>query len=71
MSESLVALTLEKLNQLSKKELVRMLLAQQKVIEKLQQEIEKLKISRYLDSKSFSKPPSTDILSKVRKSKKL
>ena len=46
-----------------------MLLAQQKVIEKLQLEIEKLRISRDLDSKSTSKPPSTDLLKKSEKSK--
>ena len=52
----------ESLNQLSKVELVRMLLAQQKIIEQLQQknaqllcEIEKLKISRDLDSQTSSK----------------
>ena len=69
MSESVPPLTLENLNQLSKKELVRMLLAQQKVIEKLQREIEKLKISRDLDSQISSKPPSTDLLKKSEKAK--
>jgi transposase len=69
MSESVPPLTPENLNQLSKKELVKMLLAQQKAIEKLQQEIEKLRISRDLDSKSTSKPPSTDLLKKSEKSK--
>ncbi|NEP41032.1 MAG: IS66 family transposase, partial [Okeania sp. SIO2H7] len=54
---------------MSKKELVRTLLAQQKVIEKLEREIEKLKISRDLDSKSSSKPPSTDILKKSETAK--
>lgn len=46
-----------------------MLLTQQKAIEKLQQEIEKLKLSRDLDSKSSSKPPSTDLLKKSEKAK--
>jgi transposase len=55
---------LEKLNQLSKKELVRMILTQQEIIEELKQEIEKLKISRSLDSKISSKPPSSDLLKK-------
>lgn len=45
------------------------LLTQQKLIEKLQIEIEKLRISRDLDSKSSSKPPSTDLLKKSEKSK--
>ncbi len=44
-------------------------MAQQKVIEKLEREIEKLKISRDLDSKSSSKPPSTDILKKSETAK--
>ncbi len=61
MSQSQPLLTPEKLHQLSKKELVKMLLTQQKAIKKLQQEIEKLKLSRDLDSKSSSKPPSTTI----------
>ena len=42
MSQSRPALTPENLNQLSKKELVKMLLTQQKVIEQLQLEIKKL-----------------------------
>jgi transposase len=55
---------LEKLNQLSKKELVKMILTQQEIIEELKKEIEKLKISRSLDSKISSKPPSSDLLKK-------
>lgn len=39
----------EQLNQLSKKELVEIILAQQKIIEEFKIEIEKLKISRNLD----------------------
>ena len=57
----------EQLNQLSKKELVETILAQQKIIEELKIEIEKLKISRNLDSKISSKPPSSDLLIKPEK----
>ena len=52
----------EKLSQLSTEELVEIILAQQEVIEQLKQEIEKLKVSRGLDSKTSSKPPSLDLL---------
>lgn len=57
----------EQLNQLSKKELVEIILAQQKIIEELKIEIEKLKVSRNLDSKISSKPPSSDLLAKPEK----
>lgn len=57
----------KQLNQLSKKELVEKILAQQKIIEELKIEIEKLKISRNLDSKLSSKPPSSDLLIKPEK----
>jgi transposase len=57
----------QQLNQLSKKELVEVVLAQQKIIEELKIEIEKLKISRNLDSKISSKPPSSDLLVKPEK----
>lgn len=57
----------EQLNQLSKKELVEVILAQQKNIEELKIEIEKLKISRNLDSQLSSKPPSSDLLTKPEK----
>jgi transposase len=57
--------------QLTKEELVELVIRQQEVIEKLnkkiaelEQEVEKLKASRDLDSKTSSKPPSTDILKK-------
>ena len=42
-------------------------MAQQKIIEELKIEIEKLKISRNLDSKISSKPPSSDLLAKPEK----
>ncbi len=54
----------ESLNQLSKSELVQLIIDQQKKIEQLKQEIAKLKISRDLDSQTSSKPPSTDLLKK-------
>ena len=60
MSKQTSAKNREKLSQLSKKELVEMILTQQEVIEYLKQEIEKLKVSRDLDSKISSKPPSSD-----------
>ncbi len=52
------------LNQLSKTELVQVIISQQKIIEELKQEIAKLKVSRDLDSQTSSKPPSTDLLKK-------
>jgi transposase len=61
----------ERLNQLSKEELVEMIMRQgivieqlHKAIEELKQEIEKLRVSRDLDSKTSSKPPSSDLLKK-------
>ena len=57
----------ENLNQLSKSELVQLIISQQKIIEELKQEIEKLKVSRDLDSQTSSKPPSTDLLKKSEK----
>jgi len=41
----------------------------QKIIEKLQLEIQKLKLSRETDSKTSSLPPSTDLLQKSEKAK--
>lgn len=61
----------ERLHQLPKEELVEIIIRQAKVIEQLQQaiaelklEIEKLRVSRDIDSKTSSKPPSTDLLKK-------
>jgi transposase len=61
----------ESLSQLSKEELVDIIIEQskvirelQKIILELQQEIERLKVSRNLDSTNSSKPPSGDILKK-------
>ena len=57
----------EQLNQLSTQELVGIILTQQEIIERLNHEIEKLKISRSLDSKISSLPPSSDLLKKPEK----
>lgn len=66
----------ESLNQLSKEELVEIIIEQskvihelQKIIYELQQEIERLKVSRDLDSSNSSKPPSGDILKKSENKK--
>jgi transposase len=59
----------ESLNQLSKEELVNMIIEQSKVIRELQQEIERLKVSRDLDSSNSSKPPSQDIHKKSENKK--
>ena len=51
-----------------------MIISQQKIIahlvgeiEQLKTEMERLKVSRELDSKTSSKPPSTDLLKKLEK----
>jgi transposase len=66
----------ESLNQLSKQELVEIIIEQSKVIGELQKiiyelhlEVERLKVSRDLDSKTSSKPPSGDILKKSENKK--
>ncbi len=66
----------ESLNQLSKEELVKIIIEQskiigelQKIILELQQEIERLKVSRDLDSSNSSKPPSGDIHKKSENKK--
>lgn len=66
----------ESLNQLSKEQLVEIIIEQnktlcelQKIIVELQQEVERLKVSRDLDSKTSSKPPSGDILKKSENKK--
>lgn len=65
----------ESLSQLSAEELVDIIIEQaemtqglQKIIWELKQEIEQLKVSRDLDSKTSSKPPSGDILKKPENS---
>ena len=67
MSQQLQGKNKEQLNQLSIKELVDIVLTQQEIIKRLNQEIEKLKISSNLDSKISSKPPSSDLLKKPEK----
>ncbi|MFN6449850.1 MAG: DUF6444 domain-containing protein, partial [Nostoc sp. DedSLP05] len=66
----------ESLNQLSKEELVEIIIEQskvirelQKIIIELQQEVERLKVSRDLDSSNSSKPPSQDIHKKSENKK--
>ncbi|MHC0067376.1 IS66 family transposase [Nostoc sp. UIC 10890] len=66
----------ESLNQLSKDELVNIIIEQRKAIGELQKiiyelhlEVEQLKVSRDLDSKTSSKPPSGDILKKSENKK--
>ena len=61
----------ESLNQLPKEELVEIIIEQSKVIRELQKiiyelhlEVERLKVSRDLDSSNSSKPPAGDILKK-------
>ncbi|MGD2181563.1 IS66 family transposase [Lusitaniella coriacea] len=55
------------LSQLSKKELVEILIKQQQIIEKLSQEIESLKARLNINSKNSSVPPSADLLKKSEK----
>lgn len=69
MSQKTSTRNREKLSQLSKEELVEIILIQQEVIEDIKQEIEKLKVSRDLNSKTSSKPPSSDLLKKSEKKK--
>lgn len=59
----------DKLSQWSREELVEIILTQQEVIEYLKEEVEKLKVSRELDSRTSSKPPSSDLLKKSEKKK--
>lgn len=66
----------ESLNQLPKEKLVEIIIEQskvihelQKIILELQQEIERLKVSRDLDSSNSSKPPSGDIHKKSENKK--
>ena len=75
-SQSVSPLDLIDQNLLPKDELVGIVLAQQNIIDQLKQEInqlqkkiEKLKVSRDLDSKTSSKPPSTDLPKKSEKAK--
>jgi transposase len=67
--QELEVLKAEILEQWSQAELVKLVLRQQKLIEKLEQEIEKLKEKQPTNSKTSSKPPSTDLLEKSEKAK--
>jgi transposase len=58
------ALKLEIVDQLSREKLVEIVLTQQKLIEKLQAELEKLKERQPSNSKTSSKPPSSDLIQK-------
>jgi len=71
MSEEkeLKALKQEIVEQWSQEELIKLVLRQQKLIEKLEQEIEKLKEKQSTNSKTTSKPPSSDLLEKSEKAK--
>jgi transposase len=60
----LPALKIEIIEQWSHEELVRLVLTQQKLIEKLQQELEQLKEKQPSNSKTSSKPPSSDLIQK-------
>ena len=63
------ALKLEIVDQLSREELVKIVLTQQKLIEKLQQELENLKERQPSNSKTSSKPPSSDLIQKSETAK--
>jgi len=61
----------EELCQLPNRELGEIILAQQSLIQQLQQRIERLELSLNLDSQTSSKPPSTDLLKKSEKEKEV
>ncbi len=63
-SELSAALKLEMVDQLSHQELVKIVLTQQKLIEKLQLQLEKLQDRQPSNSKTSSKPPSSDLIQK-------
>jgi len=63
------ALKLGIVEQLSHEELVKIVLTQQKLIEKLQEELEKLKDRQPSNSKTSSKPPSSDLIQKSETAK--
>jgi len=63
------ALKLEIVDQLSRDELVKIVLTQQKLIEKLQQDLENLKQRQLSNSKTSSKPPSSDLIQKSETAK--
>jgi transposase len=63
------SLKLEIIEQWSHEELVKLVLRQQKIIERLEQEIERLKDKQPSNSQTSSKPPSSDLLQKSEKAK--
>jgi transposase len=65
----LPALKIEIIEQWSHEELVRLVLTQQKLIEKLQQELEQLKEKQPSNSFTSSKPPSSDLIQKSETAK--
>jgi transposase len=67
LEKELEALKQEILEQWSHEELVKLVLRQQRLIEILQEEIEKLKEKQPTNSKTSSKPPSSDLLEKSEK----
>ena len=71
MSEKaeLLALRME-VEQLSREELVKIVLTQQKLIEKLQQELEKLKERQPTNSKTSSRAPIQRTHTEIRDSQK-
>ena len=68
-SELSAALKLETVDQLSHQELVKIVLTQQKLIEKLQLQLEKLQERQPSNSKTSSKPPSSDLIQKSETAK--
>lgn len=60
---------INQIKQLPSEQLVALVVQQQQVIEELQQEVERLKVILQKDSKTSSKPPSTDLLFKPEKHK--
>jgi transposase len=71
MSEKseLLALKMERVYQLSREELIKIVLTQQKLIEKLQEEVEKLKERQPSNSKISSKPQSSELIQKSETAK--
>ena len=68
-SELSAALKLEIVDQLSREELVKIVLTQQKLIEKLQLQLEKLQERQPSNSQTSSKPPSSDLIQKSETAK--
>ncbi|NEP15236.1 MAG: IS66 family transposase [Symploca sp. SIO2C1] len=58
---------INQIQQLPSEQLLNLIMQQQQVIEELQQEVERLKLSLQQNSKTTSKPPSTDLLLKPEK----